>query len=54
MQLKRLPKPSLQDRKLKCDRCRKKTKYTLDYAQHADSHAVPGLCCAECRDEVLE
>ena len=40
------------DRKLKCDRCKNKTKYTLDYAQHADSHAVAGLCCAECRDEV--
>ena len=42
----------VQDRKLKCDRCKNKTKYTLDYAQHADTHAVPGLCCAECRDEV--
>ena len=42
----------VQDRKLKCDKCKKKTKYTLDYAQHADTHAVPGLCCAECRDEV--
>ena len=43
----------VQDRKLKCDKCKKwKTKYTLDYAQHVDTHAVPGLCCAECRDEV--
>jgi hypothetical protein len=42
----------LPDRKLRCDRCKNKTSYTLAYARHSDTHPVPGLCCQECRAEV--
>ena len=41
----------VQDRRLKCDKCKKKTSYTLDYAKHKDSHIVPGLCCEICKCE---
>ena len=30
------------DRKLKCDECKFKTSYTLDYAKHKDTHIIKG------------
>ena len=43
----------VQDRKLKCDECRFKTSYTLDYAKHKDTHVINGLACSICQCEVL-
>ena len=40
------------DRKLKCDECKFKTSYTLDYAKHKDTHVVKGLACSICKCEV--
>jgi hypothetical protein len=40
------------DRKLKCERCKFKTCYTLDYAKHKDTHIIPGLACSICKCEL--
>ncbi len=40
------------DRKLKCNQCKYKTCYTLDYARHIDGHSIPGLACSICQCEV--
>ena len=40
------------DRKLKCERCKFKTSYTLDYAKHKDTHIIPGLACSICKCEL--
>ena len=40
------------DRRLKCDKCKFKTSYTLDYAKHRDTHIIKGLACSKCQCEV--
>ena len=40
------------DRKLKCEMCKFKTCYTLDYAKHKDTHIIPGLACSICKCEL--
>ena len=40
------------DRRLKCDKCKFKTSYTLDYAKHRDTHQIKGLACSKCQCEV--
>ena len=40
------------DRKLKCEKCKFKTCYTLDYAKHKDTHIIPGLACNICKCEL--
>ena len=40
------------DRKLKCEKCKFKTSYTLDYAKHKDTHIIPGLACNICKCEL--
>ena len=40
------------DRKLKCEKCKFKTCYTLDYAKHKDTHIIPGLACHICKCEL--
>ena len=40
------------DRKLKCEMCKFKTCYTLDYAKHKDTHIIPGLACNICKCEL--
>ena len=39
----------IQGRKLKCDHCKHKSSYTLDYARHMDTHPLPGLACRICQ-----
>jgi hypothetical protein len=39
----------IQGRKLKCDHCKHKSSYTLDYARHVDTHPLPGLACRICQ-----
>ena len=41
-----------QGRKLKCDHCKHKYSYTLDYARHVDTHPFPGLACRICQCSV--
>ncbi|TRY77375.1 hypothetical protein TCAL_14770 [Tigriopus californicus] len=38
----------VQGRRLKCDVCKNKTSYTLDYAKHKDDHPILGLTCSRC------
>ena len=38
--------------RIKCDKCKFKTSYTLDYARHKDTHAIRGLACSKCQCEV--
>jgi hypothetical protein len=40
------------DRKIKCNECKFKTSYTLDYARHKDTHVINGLACSICQCEV--
>lgn len=42
-----------QGRKLKCDHCKHKYSYTLDYANHVDTHHLAGLACRICQCEVV-
>ena len=43
----------VQDRKLRCDMCKKfKTSYTLDYAKHRDSHQLGHLTCGICKKKM--
>ncbi len=39
----------IQGRKLKCEHCKHKSSYTLDYARHVDTHPLPGLACRICQ-----
>lgn len=41
-----------QGRRLKCDHCKHKSSYTLDYARHVDTHPLAGLACRICQCEV--
>ena len=38
--------------RIKCDKCKFKTSYTLDYARHKDTHTIRGLACSKCQCEV--
>lgn len=39
-------------KRLKCELCKFKTSYTLDYAKHKDTHVIKGLACSICKCEV--